>query len=150
MSYTYLIATDADVYDQFRAILGVTAEEYTDAEIDMLPILPAAELSVTRQITNYTSVLTNVNLVYDLQLAVLYTAVVNALPSLKFKMLQIETDNKTTAQRFKAAIETSPEFAQKAAQYISYILLVTQGSSVTKELFEISPPAINVISGDSL
>lgn len=148
MAYTCVIATDADIEDQFRAILGVTALEFSDTEIALLPILPAAELEVIKAIPAYATILSHPTLVYDLKLAVLYLAADNAVPSLRLKLLELETDNKSTAQRFRKALDVAQNFKATAYKYISNVLaeLSTTPES-SRDLFEISSPATDVITG---
>lgn len=148
MSYEYKIALDPDIYDQFRSILGVTAEEFTDTEIDLLPIMPAAEREVIKLVPSYATLL-GTDLSYDLQLATLYFAAVNALPSLRFKLLEVETDNKTTAQRFKSALSAEPNYLQKAQKYITDINDSLASFNSNRVVFEISTPAIDAITGDA-
>lgn len=150
MAYTRVIAIDVDIEDQFRAILGLTAIEFPDTDIALLPILPAAELEVMRLVPTYAQVLLNQSLKYDLTLAVLYLAADNAVPSLRLKVLELETDNKSTAQRFRRALDLAPNFRSKAMGHISNITASLGLSEAVRDLLEVSIPSIDEITGESL
>ena len=129
---------------ELRTMMGVTIDELTDAEINSLPIMPSAERDVVRLVPNYNDILYT-ELETDLFLAVLSYAAFYALPGVKLKILQIESDNKTSASRFKDAISVSPtSYKAKAARYIANVLGI---EGFTGTILDLHKPNTDVITG---
>lgn len=142
--YPYKIMNYVGYENELRTLMGLTIDELSDTEINSLPIMPSAERDVVRLVANYASILTT-ELETDLFLAVLNFAAFYALPGVKVKILQTESDNKTSASRFKDAISISPtSYKAKAIRHVATVLGI-DGFSGT--LFDVYKPAIDVITG---
>ena len=119
--YPYKIMNYVGYEIELRTLMGLQEDELSDDEINSLPIMPSAERDVIRLVPTYVDVMST-DLVHDLYLAVLNFAAFYALPGVKLKLLQTESDNKTSASRFKDAIQASPTaFKAKAVRYIANI-----------------------------
>lgn len=135
----------ADYEDDIRIALGVSNLELTDDEINTLAIFGKAELEIF-EIRPEVTIIDNY-----LQLALIYFAAWAALPGLKLKLLQIETDHKSTAQRFKNALDTDPMVLFNEGR--KYLMRSQQPDAVasstgeTINLFSGSSPSVNVITG---
>lgn len=144
--YPYKIMNYVGYEIELRTLMGVTIDELSDDEINSLPIMPSAERDVVRLVPAYATVLAT-DLEADLFLAVLNFAAFYALPGVKLKILQTETDNKTTATRFKDAIAISPtQYKAKAIRYVSNII---GDVTVTDTRFDLIKPNRDVITGSS-
>lgn len=144
--YPYKIMNYVGYEIELRTLMGVTADELTDDEINSLPIMPSAERDVIRLVPDYINVL-GTDLEPDLYLAVISFAAFYALPGVKVKILQTESDNKTSASRFKDAIATSPTaYKAKAMKYISTVLGI---DGFTGTLFDLVKPNTDVVTGKS-
>jgi len=145
--YPYKIMNYVGYEIELRTMLGVTEDELTDNEINALPIMPAAERDVVRLIPDYANVLAT-DLETDLFLAVLNYAAFYAVPGIKVKLLQTETDNKTTATRFKDAVAMSPtSFKAKAARHVANVLGIDGFADTT--IFDLVKPDADVITGQA-
>lgn len=144
--YPYKIMNYVGYEIELRTLMGVTVDELSDDEINSLPIMPSAERDVVRLIPNYADVLTT-DLETDLFLAVLNYAAFYALPGVKLKILQTESDNKTSASRFKDAISISPtSYKAKAARNIANVLGI---DGFTGTIFDTVKPNTDVITGQA-
>lgn len=145
MSYSYKILKHVDAKAEIRGILGVTAVELTDDELDLLPLMPAADSSVAKRCPNYVTLLADTDKAMDLKLGALYIAAANALPTLRFKLLQVETDNKTTAQRFKNALDlTVSDLMAKAESFLNGL----ESYPSLESIFITVAPDVDVITGE--
>lgn len=145
MSYSYKILNYSSARDEVRGVLGVTEEEITDDELDLLPLMPAADRYIIKRCPGYASILTDSDKKYDLQLAAVYVAAANVLPTLRLKLLQVETDNKTTAQRFKNALDVSAaDLMAKAEDFLSQL---QTGYTLDCVLITVAPDT-DVITGE--
>lgn len=146
MSYTYKILTSVTAKDEVRGILGVTETELSDDDLDLMPLMPAADRYIIKRCPDYVTILTDPDKAIDLKLAAVYVAAANALPTLKLKLLQVESDNKTVAQRFKTAFDvTIPDLMSKAESFLSD--LISGGSSLDCLMITVAPD-IDVITGE--
>jgi hypothetical protein len=128
---------------ELRTLMGVTADELSDVEINALPIMPAAERDTVRLIPDFLTVI-GTDLEADLYLAVLNFAAFYALPGIKVKILQTESDNKTSASRFKDAIAISPTaYKAKAIRYVANVLGI---DGFTGTIFDLVKPNADVIT----
>jgi hypothetical protein len=144
--YPYKIMNYVGYEIELRTMMGITIEELTDDEINSLPIMPSAERDVVRLVPDYENILAT-DLETDLFLAVLSYAAFYALPGVKLKILQTESDNKTVATRFKDAISISPtSYKAKAARYIANVLGI---DNFTGSIFDLHKPNTDVITGSS-
>jgi hypothetical protein len=142
--YPYKIMNYIGYESELRTMMGVTVDELTDDEINSLPIMPSAERDVARLVPDYLTVL-GTDLETDLFLAVLSYAAFYALPGVKLKILQTESDNKTSASRFKDAIAVSPtSYKAKATRYIANVLGI---DGFTGTVFDLVKPSTDVITG---
>ena len=144
--YPYKIMNYVGYEIELRTLMGVTADELTDDEINSLPIMPSAERDVVRLIPNYVDYL-GTDAETDLFLAVISFAAFYALPGVKLKLLQTETDNKTGATRFKDAIAVSPtSFKAKAIRYVANV--IGDDNFADTAVFDVVKPSIDVITGE--
>lgn len=144
--YPYKIMNYVGYEIELRTMMGVTADELSDDEINALPIMPSAERDVVRLVPDYANIL-GTDLETDLFLAVLSYAAFYALPGVKLKILQSESDHKTVATRFKDAISMSPTaYKAKAVRYIANVLGI---DGFTGTLFDLVKPDKDVITGQS-
>lgn len=144
--YPYKIMNYVGYEIELRTLMGVTADELSDDEINSLPIMPSAERDVVRLVPDYANII-GTDLETDLYLAVISFAAFYALPGVKLRLLQTESDNKTSASRFKDAIAVSPtSYKAKAIRYIANIL-GTDGFDGTR--FDLIKPDTDVITGKS-
>lgn len=145
--YPYKIMNYVGYEIELRTLMGVTADELTDDEINSLPIMPSAERDVVRLIPNYADYL-GTDSETDLFLAVISFAAFYALPGVKLKLLQSETDNKTGATRFKDAITISPtSFKAKAIRYVANI--IGDDNFDNSSIFDTVKPDTDVITGEA-
>ena len=103
MAYTYQLMTYLDVTEDLRGIFGVDSAVLPDAVIHRLTNLPAAELQVLALVSN-PYILTESQKTMA-RLAVLFFAAASCLQIVKINLLQKETDNKTSGERFKDALK---------------------------------------------
>ena len=144
--YAYKIMNYIGYEIELRTMMGVTIDELTDDEVNSLPIMPSAERDVVRLVPDYLNII-GTDLETDLYLAVLSYAAFYALPGVKLKILQTESDNKTSASRFKDAISISPTaYKAKAARYIANVLGI---DGFTGTIFDLFKPETDVITGAS-
>lgn len=144
--YPYKIMNYVGYETELRTLMGLTADELSDDEINSIAIMPSAERDVIRLIPSYADILADTERVYDLYLAVINYAAFYALPGVKLKLLQTETDNKTTASRFKDAIQASPTaYKAKAARYIANLIGIEEFDGT---IFDLVKPATDVITGE--
>ena len=145
--YQYKIMRYDTYYDELRGILGVTPQELPDAEIDLLPVLPAADLEVSRLVPTFQDIMSAAqDSLADLRLAVLYLGVANVLPSLKVRLLAVEDDGKTKGQRFADALALKPEAVR--LQGLKHVDNITKTSmSGFPLVFEVVQPAVDPITG---
>lgn len=142
--YPYKIMNYVGYEIELRTLMGVTIDELSDEDINALPIMPAAERDVIRLIPDYATVLGS-DLESDLFLAVLNYAASYALPGVKLKILETESDNKTSASRFKDAISMSPTaYKAKATRHIATVLGI---DPFTGTIFDLVKPNTDVITG---
>lgn len=147
MPYNYKITGYAECYDELRGIIGISADDLPNTEIDSMPMLPAADLEVSRLVPTYADIVAaNDDHLIDLRMAVLYLGVANILPSLKVRLLAMEDDGKTKGQRFSDALAMKPEVVRLHG--LKFIDAINAPSVTTfRNVFDVVPPAIDVITG---
>lgn len=150
MAYEYIIMTENSHCEELRTIMGVNSDELSDVQINMLPILPAAEMAIIKlQPTAYTPALPDLTLA-TLQLAILYEAAANAIPGVKARALRTETDNKTTAQRFDDAFSTEADgYRALSKRYLEEVDAQLGIVGTKDSLLSIVKPSVDVITGTS-
>ena len=146
MAYSYqLLTDDVERAQGIRGILGVDEEELSTLDIDQLFAAPAAELEILARLPGWETLADPVYV----KLAAMYYAAAYLLPSVKNKVLGLESDNRSTASRLKTAFDKEPsyytsqgnKYAEQAGKQIS-----TQ-AGVTRTLFSAVPPARDEITG---
>lgn len=147
MAYTYQLMTYLDVTEDLRGIFGVDSAVLPDATIHRLTNLPAAELQVLALVSN-PYILTESQKTVA-RLAVLFFAAASCLQIVKINLLQKETDNKTSGERFKDALNlTEDGLRNRGQQYLSKLLNELGLAGDKGSIFELSKPATDVITGN--
>jgi hypothetical protein len=137
--------------DSVRALLGVTVDELSDDTIMTLAIVGQAEQDLLMLAPTAGDILENQstpdNIINKVMIAFVNLIAFYAYGSLKISLLLSETDNKTTATRFKGALSRDPnEFKVSAIK-----LLINMGIAVstgTPDLLSFSVPQTDIITGD--
>jgi hypothetical protein len=138
MNYTY-------VYEDLRGMWGVDDLIISDNLIDTLSNMPAAEMEFAKRLTVDITTLTGDDLT-NARLAILYLTAANLVPSVRVNILRIETDNKTTAQRFKDALNFDENFFRRKADKL-IDELETAGATTHPDVLEFVRPTVNVVTG---
>lgn len=147
MAYTYQLMTYLDVTEDLRGIFGVDSAVLPDVVIHRLTNLPAAELQVLALVSN-PYILTETQKTVA-RLAVLFFAAASCLQIVKINLLQKETDNKTSGERFKDALNlTEDDLRNRGQQYLSKLLNELGLAGDKGTIFELSKPATDVITGN--
>ena len=147
MAYTYQLMTYLDVTEDLRGIFGVDSAVLPDVVIHRLTNLPAAELQVLALVSN-PYILTETQKTVA-RLAVLFFAAASCLQIVKINLLQKETDNKTSGERFKDALNlTENDLRNRGQQYLSKLLNELGLAGDKGTIFELSKPATDVITGN--
>lgn len=147
MSYEYTLMNYADVEEDLRGVFGVDDGILPDAVIHRLPNLPSAEIEVSERISVDVTTLTGVSEARA-KLAILYVAAANCLTAVKVNVLRLETDNKTTGQRFEDALSiTEEELRAKADKAINEVENLLTGATTHPDILEFVSPATDQITG---
>lgn len=146
--YTYTVIKQSSRGDELRGLLGVDTSVLPDSVIDLLPILPAAELAILKLVPTAASLTGNDQL--RIRLAVLYEAAANALPRVRLNVIQLETDSKSTYQLFKNALDLDESDLRAKARGLVEDVQATLGETTDHgSLFTVVKPATDEVSGDA-
>ena len=149
MSYSYKIMTYPDVEEDLRGIFGVDDTILADDVIHRLPNMPSAEIEVEGRISAAFVDLDELQTTRA-KLAVLYVSAANCLTAVKVNVLRLETDNKTTGQRFEDALKvTEDELRAKANKAINDIEALLTGAVTHPDVLEFVSPAVNETTGNA-
>ena len=149
MSYNYKIMTYPDVEEDLRGIFGVDDTILADEVIHRLPNMPSAEIEVDGRISVDIATLTDLAETRA-KLAILYVSAANCLTAVKVNVLRLETDNKTTGQRFEDALRiTEDELRAKANKAINDIEALLTGAVTHPDVLEFVTPAVNETTGNA-
>ena len=147
MNYEYSLMTYPDVEEDLRGIFGVDDTILPDAVIHRLPNMPSAEIEVSDRISVDITTLTGVAEA-KAKLGVLYVAAANCLTAVKVSVLRVETDNKTTGQRFEDALSiTEDELRAKANKAINDVETALTGAISHPNVLEFVRPGTDEITG---
>lgn len=147
MAYEYTLMTYADVEEDLRGIFGIDEDILPDDVIHRLPNMPAAEIEVDGRISVDLSTLTAIQQ-SKAKLAVLYVSAANCLTAVRVNVLRMETDNKTTGQRFEDALSvTEDDLRKKADKFIKEVEDLISGAETHPDLLEFVRPSTDVITG---
>jgi len=148
--YTLSFEPPFEYTNDVRALLGVTSEELTDEYILSIAIVGQAEQDLYDLVPNIKTLIED-PAITDLKANQLMIAFINliafyAYHPLKVLLLSAETDNKTTATRFKDALTRDPnEFKAKAIKQLTQIGVIA--STGQYDLFSVVSPVTDVITG---
>ena len=149
MNYEYKIMTYPDVEEDLRGVFGVDDTILPDAVIHRLPNLPSAEIEVSDRFSVDITTLSGVAAT-KAKLGTLYIAAANCLTAVKVNVLRMETDNKTTGQRFEDALEiTEEDLRSKANKALKDVEEALTGAVVHPTVLEFVRPAQDEITGAS-
>lgn len=149
MSYNYKLMTYADVEEDLRGIFGVDDTILPDSVIHRLPNMPSAEIEVTGRISVGLETLTGLASTRA-KLAVLYVSAANCLTAVKVNVLRLETDNKTTGQRFEDALQvTEEDLRKKADKFVKEVEDLLTGAVTHPDILEFVSPAVNETTGNA-
>lgn len=149
MSYEYSLMTYSDVEEDLRGIFGVDDTILPDSVIHRLPNMPSAEIEVAGRISVDITTLTGTASARA-KLAILYVSAANCLTAVRVNVLRVETDNKTTGQRFEDALSiTEEQLRTKADRAINEIEAILTGAVTHPDVLEFVSPSIDQITGDA-
>lgn len=149
MSYEYVLMTYSDVEEDLRGIFGIDDTILPDSVIHRLPNMPAAEIEVSDRISVDISTLTGIAQ-SKAKLGVLYIAAANCLTAVKVNVLRMETDNKTTGQRFEDALEiTEEDLRDKANKALKDVEEALSGAVEHPNVLDFVRPSTDEITGAS-
>jgi hypothetical protein len=147
MSYAPLLTNLTGYEDDVRAFFGLDNTDLTDADIDSTSILGSAELDVLAQVPLAVDIIDTVQLQY-LYLALTNMIAFYACSLVRMRVLQTETDGKTTATRFaKAFDKLDPEyFRNMSYKWLARVTPVTYSEPNVDSLGGMSP-TIDIVTG---
>jgi hypothetical protein len=147
MNYEYLIMEYPDAEEDLRGIFGVDDTILPDAVIHRLPNMPAAEIEVSDRISVDITTLSGMA-ESKAKLGILYVAAANCLTAVKVNVLRVETDNKTTGQRFEDALKvTEEDLRAKANKAISDVETALTGAVEHPNVLDFVSPGTDEITG---
>lgn len=133
--------------DAIRIRLGVDSTELTNDMINSLSIVGATEALILELIPTADAI-DDIKDSLSLNLAFMNIAAYYAWPGLKLRLLQIESDNKSIAQRFAKAIDIDPLiFLQEGQKYLYKITTVAIQAASDISMLDISSPNSDELTG---
>jgi len=147
MNYNYVLMNYPDVEEDLRGVFGVDDTILADSVIHRLPNMPAAEIEVADRISVALDTLSG-TAEAKAKLGVLYIAAANCLTVVKVNVLRMETDNKTTGQRFEDALEiTEDDLRKKANKALNDVETALTGAITHPDVLEFVGPGTDEITG---
>jgi hypothetical protein len=135
-------------HDDIRAMLGVTADELPDAEVDSPYILPFVEAVMVRYLPSWEDLDEELGYLAAFRKATCLRVAVACIPRMKLRLGQYESDNKSIFQRFKTFSWEDLE-NDLWRQYAEAILMIPAlaGELPVRDILTVVSPAVDVITG---
>lgn len=135
-------------HNDIRAMLGVSADELPDTEIDSPYIIPFVEAVMVKYLPSWEDLDEDAGYLAAFRKATAVRVAISCIPRLKLRLGQYESDNKSVFQRFKnfdwADLESSLWF--QYAEAVSFIPDLASDIPV-RDLVTVATPAFDPVTG---